>query len=488
MTKSTLIPEPNLYFGNDGENIDPKVGLISFGCYGRFSRGQSEPLIIRAGFIGTKKSKQLLEVWLERLKHRIAGRVYSDNKREVDFPGLALDSPLGFEVKLDDSCCQEIDESAIENLKTKSRKERIVELVKIYDQKFKDLEGTTDPHPSLVFLPLSEQAVQLCKDPLQVGNKIVYERKNATEFGTDYPPLFDFHNAIKVIAYKHGAMVTQIIQPETMSFKSVGTSSEDPATIAWNISVATYYKATGIPWKLSELEDTTCYIGLSFYKELNGSDFNMRASMAHVYLKTGESQVIRGKPFRWDDNMGKTPSLTASLAKEIIDDVLSLYKRQRAGSLPKRVVIHKTSPFTADEIGGFNESLKGVELADYIHINEKNTVRLFPKSEEYPAIRGTLVYDKMKLLLYTTGYVPLLDTYKGASIPAPLILDAYRLDSQPEQVAKDVLALTKLDWNNAYFNTRLPVTISVSRKVSSVLSESSAQDLKEPPTNYKFYM
>jgi hypothetical protein len=81
-----------------------------------------------------------------------------------------------------------------------------------------------------------------------------------------------------------------------------------------------------------------------------------------------------------------------------------------------------------------------------------------------------------------------MDTYKGSSVPTPLLLKTYRLDSSQEQIAKDIMALTKLDWNNADFNTRMPVTISVSRKVGEILSESTMQDVKDFPTSYKYYM
>jgi len=482
--KNTFIEEPKLYFGNNEENIDPKIGLINFGCYGRFSKGEQEPLTIRAGFIGTLKAKQMFEAWLEKLRYRISGRIYaSTNKREVDFPGISLESPLRFEIKVDDSCCQYIDDSAIRELENYDRKERVAKLVEIYDQKFKDLKDTTDPHPDIVFLPLSELTMELCKDPNIAEEKIIYERRNVKIKQGETYPLFDFHNVMKVLAYKHGGMASQIIRPTTMNFNKL---VQDPATIGWNFAVATYYKATGIPWKLSELDENTCYVGLSFYKELSKGNTNLRTSMAHVYMRTGESQVIIGKPFHWDDAISKRPSLSESFATEIINDVIELYKRQRE-VYPKRVVIHKTSPFTAEEIVGFDKALKDIELADYIHINENNGIRLFPKSEKYPALRGTFLYTATKFLLYTTGYVPLLDTYCGSSIPAPLFLEAYRLNSTPEKVAKDILALTKLDWNNSYFNTRLPVTISVSRKVGEILSESSAEKLDLPPS-YRYYM
>lgn len=481
--KNTLVEEPLLFFGNNSEAIDPKIGLINFGPYGRFSKGSQQPLTIRAGVIGTRKSKQMFETWLEKLKYRITGKEDEQtNKRDVDFPGISIDGPLKFEIVTDDSCFQAIDEDEINKLESLSRKERIIKLVKIFEQKFKDLAAVSDPPPDIVYLPLSEKMIQLCRDPKAIGDKIIYQRRNVKS--SEDIPLFDFHNAMKVIAYKHGKLVSQIVRPATMSFNRL---VQDPATIGWNFAVASYYKATGIPWKLSDLDDQTCYVGLSFYKEIKKSQASLRCSMAHVYMRTGESQVIRGKPFKWDDSNGLRPSLSKELAKDIVDDVIELYRRQRNNVLPKRVVIHKSSPFTADEIVGFNNALTNIEAADFIHVNEANGIRLFPQSQQYPPIRGTFVYSQTKFLLYTTGYVPLLDTYQGHSIPAPLFLEAYRLNSTPEQVAKDILALTKLDWNNSNFNTRVPVTISVSRKVGSILSESSAQDIELPP-NYRYYM
>ena len=139
-------------------------------------------------------------------------------------------------------------------------------------------------------------------------------------------------------------------------------------------------------------------------------------------------------------------------------------------------------------IEGFNEALANIETVDYVHINEHSGIRLFPKGEAYPPIRGTFVYSGNESVLYTTGYVPLLDTYQGSSVPSPLFLRAFRMDSPPEQIGKDIMALTKLDWNNADFNSRVPVTISVARKVGDILSESSLQDVNDFPTSYRYYM
>ena len=141
---------------------------------------------------------------------------------------------------------------------------------------------------------------------------------------------------------------------------------------------------------------------------------------------------------------------------------------------------------------GFNEILSKIETVDYVHIMRHSNILAFPKGENYPTMRRTMIYDpyqkgNKEIILFTTGFVPALNTYKGPGVPVPLLLRTHRLDSTPEQVAQDVLALTKLDWNSCDYNTRLPVTVSVSEKVGNILAESSAEKVNIG-TNYRYYM
>jgi hypothetical protein len=60
--------------------------------------------------------------------------------------------------------------------------------------------------------------------------------------------------------------------------------------------------------------------------------------------------------------------------------------------------------------------------------------------------------------------------------------------STEEDIAKEILAFTKLDWNSSHFCKRNPVTIEVPRSVSGVLAEQEAKKLKELDPHYYFYM
>jgi hypothetical protein len=479
-----IIKESKLFFGNNQPTIDPKVGLLNFGPYGTLDKNIS-PTIITAGVISTNEYLENLKTWLERLSYRIEGRtIFDSGVRGIDFPGINKESPLKFELKILDSAVEIITkQELLKALKSENRKDRILQVFDIYKQKFSDMSGN-HPKPDIIILPLDEEIIDNCKDKRFKQDKIVFERRTFDKSKKfEHIPLFDFHNALKVLAIKYG-MVTQLIRPSTLKFSH---DVQDEATIAWNFAVAIYYKGTGVPWKLADIDDQSCFVGLSFYQEISKDSRNMRTSMAHVYMKTGESQIIRGNSFRWDPNQGLTPQLSEENASLIINNIISLYQRQK-GRLPRRIVIHKSSHFSQEEISGFNRATKGIELVDYVHIVGHIDIRSYPEGFNYPTIRGTLFGRDNYWFLYTTGYIPSLGTYPGSTIPEPLGLEIVRSDSNYYTICKDIIALTKLDWNTADFCRREPVTLSVSKKVGEILSELHENDVIDPPSGYRYYM
>jgi hypothetical protein len=60
-------------------------------------------------------------------------------------------------------------------------------------------------------------------------------------------------------------------------------------------------------------------------------------------------------------------------------------------------------------------------------------------------------FNKDVFNLYTTGYIPCLDTYPGNFVPEPIEVVIEKADSRINALAKDIMDLTKLDWNSALF-------------------------------------
>jgi len=89
--------------------------------------------------------------------------------------------------------------------------------------------------------------------------------------------------------------------------------------------------------------------------------------------------------------------------------------------------------------------------------------------------------------IYTTGYVPSLDTYPGWNVPKPIRVLIDSNMSDVKILSNDIINLTKLDWNTSDFSKRMPVTISVSRKIGKIMGEVNMQGM-EPPISYVWFM
>jgi hypothetical protein len=75
---------------------------------------------------------------------------------------------------------------------------------------------------------------------------------------------------------------------------SGGGGTQDPASIAWNLLTALYYKAGNRPWQLQMLPENACYVGVSFYKETPYANADLQTSLAQVF-GAGEGLVLKGR-------------------------------------------------------------------------------------------------------------------------------------------------------------------------------------------------
>ena len=98
---------------------------------------------------------------------------------------------------------------------------------------------------------------------------------------------------------------TQLVWPRSLKVSSVAEAGtgrvQDVATRAWNFTTALYHKAGGSPWRLAEVEPGTCFVGISFYREILSDNPAMRTSMAQAFTAAGDGYVLRGNTFEWDE-------------------------------------------------------------------------------------------------------------------------------------------------------------------------------------------
>ena len=260
-------------------------------------------------------------------------------------------------------------------------------------------------------------------------------------------------------------------------------SQQDEATKAWNIHTALYYKAGGFPWSLVRDPHAldSCFIGISFYYETSG---HLATSTAQVFDERGEGIIVRGGPAKLTKG-DRRPYLEANDAEKLLLDALKRYRAEHH-NLPARVVIHKSSQFRDEEIDGMQRA------ADTERITDLELVALGPSdtrmsAKKHAPLRGTqITLDQRQQILYTSGSVPFYEFYPGPYVPQPLSILLQQSEQSAEHHAREILALTKLNWNNSRLDGREPITMRAARSIGTILRHVPADGAIGG--RYAFYM
>jgi len=293
----------------------------------------------------------------------------------------------------------------------------------------------------------------------------------------------NFHDLLKA------ALITtpqpiQIIRPSTWRG---GPSVEDDATRAWNLFTALYYKAGGKPWRLLRKRSalSRLYVGVSFTRS-DASD-QLFASVAQVFNELGDGVIVRGG-LAERSQADRQPHLAKADAKELLSEALRRYRDEHRTS-PAAVTLHKTSDFSEDERDGFMAAAEQADLdgCELLWLTDSENAMLIRGSNYYPPLRGTLLsLSKDEHVLYSHGSVPFYKTYPGLYVPRPLGIRTYSITRSIEEVATEILSLTKLNWNRARMDARLPITLLTAKRVGGILRHVDAS--VTPAPRYANYM
>jgi hypothetical protein len=275
---------------------------------------------------------------------------------------------------------------------------------------------------------------------------------------------------------------TQILREET----ATDSTGDNPSKVAWNFFTGLYFKAGGTPWGPVGLQRGTCYIGISFYRPLGSAAATVQTSLVQAFDEHGDGLVLRGHEFNWDAEKEGTPAphLNEEQSERLVDLVLNRY-RQEMGQMPQRVVVHKTSRFWPAEKRGFEDALRRrVQQYDLLALSAQSDLRLVPSSQ-YPPLRSTSFSVDDIDLLYTTGFISDLRQFHGTHVPSPIrIADHVGNDTPRETLLREILILTKMNWNSARLGGLMPITLRFSRLVGDIMREVGDW---EPLTNFKYY-
>jgi argonaute-like protein implicated in RNA metabolism and viral defense len=289
---------------------------------------------------------------------------------------------------------------------------------------------------------------------------------------------------VKAYAVQTGVS-TQFLREDTLT---------DPSScrVWWWLSIALYAKSMRTPWVLDALDPDTAFVGLGFSintKAKRGEQVVLGCS--HLYNSRGEGLQFRLGKIENPVIIKGNPFMSKEDARRTGETIRQLFFDARR-KLPKRVVLHKLTPFKKDEREGLMEGLEGVDEIEMIEVYVDNALRYVSSvvsengkfgPDGYPIRRGSVLkLDDHTALLWVHGVTdavkPNWRYYQGKRrIPSPMVIKRHSGRSDLRLVAQELLGLSKMDLNSGDMYARLPATVFSSRsiaRIGSLLKPTSA--------------
>jgi hypothetical protein len=270
---------------------------------------------------------------------------------------------------------------------------------------------------------------------------------------------------------------------EAIFSSDFASSSLKCRRIRWWLSLALYVKSMRTPWVLSSLDDDSAFVGLGISldrKAEKGRQVVLGCS--HLYSAQGQGLQFRLSRIENPIFRNRNTFMSYDDARRVGETIRQLFWESRL-RLPSRVVIHKQTPFLADERKGLQAGLSGVDQIELLEVQIDSALRYLSsvaqrdgsfKEDGFPVKRGTLLkLDRESALLWVHGVSravnPRLNYYQGKRrIPAPLVIRRHSGRSDLTTLGDEILGLSKMNWNSFDFYTKVPATIETSRQIARI--------------------
>jgi hypothetical protein len=477
MFTSKVLSEPLLEFGDTRRHVDPRVGLIDY--------GPLQPMpgdCIRIGVIGTTETADGLSQFIDRCKTGIEGKKSPLTNLYPPFPGIGNRNPFRCNFEVDSAARRTMPVRDIERIVAIPKQPEAVRAAAelFVEQAVSMLEGSSRPDVIVAALPV------------ELILKVVNARSSRDDDDEDQDDdELNFRDLFKARALLL-SVPSQIVWPTLWDdkariprkLKETLRQVQDPATRAWNLLNALFYKAGKVPWRLPHEEGAfkASYLGIGFYRDLSGQ--RLLTSTAQMFDERGRGLILRGARARTDKG-DRHPYLERNDAYDLVTRSVKAY-RAHHGHAPARLVILKTSRFESGETDGIGRAADELQIdrRDLIWISE-NPRATHVREGDYPPLRGSFLQLGRDALLFTRGSVPYYRTYPGLRVPRPLWLRPHSCDSSLLDLAAEVLALTKMNWNTTQFDQNSPIPIRAARQVGRVLKYVSFGQAEQ--SDYRYY-
>lgn len=491
--------EPRLKFAYGQMAHDPRDGLMLFGP---FDKGMINNFSV--GIIGTNEGIRRTKDWLRKINKPIYP-TRSDIAKPF-FPGF--EEVFYVQMNLNAIPTISIDQDTLSTLyRYNDNHVRVNEIVNLYIESLLSYINEGEKIPKLWFVTIPDMVYTLCRprssipktDAIPVGIKDVYSRKNEGLFDDTLTKRWreayyyenHFHNQLKIRLLKH-RILTQVIREGTIAYEEYENLTEKKkeqkrefeTAIAWNLATSIYYKIGGLPWKLGDIRKGVCYIGLTFKKDETNSDNRFACCAAQMFLDSGDGIVFRGRVGPYYNPDTKEYHLTKESAKEIIKKAIESFRKENQNQLPNEIFIHGKTYFNDEEWEGFSEEVGSSTKLNGIRIRNEKIFKLF-RSQNYPVLRGVAyIQHERSAYLWTKGFIPRIQSVLGLETPNPLSIKIVRGNPDINDVCRDILALTKLNYNTCLFCDGNPVTLKFADTIGEILTAGPNQQIEILPFMY----
>jgi hypothetical protein len=399
--KAEFLDEPELEFGHGGRHVDIRFGLMAHGPLdlGRPHRPQD----ISVAVVGNGETIDGVARWFDQCRNEVAAKESPRVNLFPRFPGFDKGSPFRATLALDSALQGTVRQRDLDRVTSGPPHQLVRDAVDLF---LTEAKRVIDKSRCDVVVCAPPASLMDAADPLATRHVSGQDEPDADESEDPLPPVA-FHDLLKAQGMALGVPI-QMIRSLTYGGaprrrkKASGPprqALQDPATRAWNVHTALYYKAGGLPWRLHRdpAALTTCYVGISFFKSADGE--RLLTSMAQVFDERGDGVIVRGGPAEVDKD-DRQAHLSSDAIQALIAQALASYRGEHRTS-PARVLVHKTSTFNADEMAGCSAaaSQANIDTLELLSLRSGQT-KVF-RTGVYPPLRGTsLVYEGQRRFLF----------------------------------------------------------------------------------------
>lgn len=306
---------------------------------------------------------------------------------------------------------------------------------------------------------------------------------------------FQLHDRLKAAAAPLGIPVQMLRETSALSYPH-------PASIAWRLTLALLVKAGGTPWRVAATTpEETAYIGLAYAIRGGTADEFVTCCSQVLDSQGGGIEFVAYNVGAARDL--ENPHLTRDEMRAVMARSARLYQRRHAGRLPRRLSVHKTTRWRPEEISGVHDAWSATADIECVTVQQQTPWRAVvldagkanapSQPADWPVARGTLQQlSGVSALLWLNATAGRLSLRGGRynpsvkSLPTPLLITREAGHGPLEITAADLLALSKLDWNNDAPFDAVPVTIEYSQRLARTIAHVPA--LPDDVYQYRLFM